>query len=403
MDKQPLTPLAQAVQQVLADITSLTEVEQVSLDQAQGRVLSKALVSPIAVPPFANSQMDGYAGRFDELRAETFLPVRLRVPAGSSPPELPFGSLARIFTGAPIPEGADTVIMQEDMTTQEQDGQLFARPSRLPDCKGRFVRQSGADIQPGQILLGPGRRLGSADIGFLASVGVQKVDVFRQPRVAIFSTGDELVQPGGALGPGQIFDSNRPMMRTVFGQYGLSVSDLGRLPDKADATREALQRASHSHDMVLTCGGVSVGEEDHVKAAVTALGSLRLWKLAMKPGKPFAFGQINRCYFVGLPGNPVSAWVTFFLLGQLLLRRLEGETAPNLLKFTAPAGFDWPRPDPREEFLRGRLDDQGFLHIHARQDSHILSSLVESTGLIRIPGNTTVVQGDRLDFFPYRF
>jgi molybdopterin molybdotransferase len=193
------------------------------------------------------------------------------------------------------------------------------------------------------------------------------------------------------------------MMRAFSGKFGLSVSDLGRLPDKADATREALQRASQSHDMVLTCGGVSVGEEDHVKAAVTAIGSLRLWKLAMKPGKPFAFGQIGSCYFVGLPGNPVSAWVTFFVLGQLLLRRLEGETAPKPLTLTASAGFDWPRPDPREEFLRGRLDDQGLLQIHARQDSHILSSLVESTGLIRIPANTAVVQGDRLDFFPYRF
>lgn len=398
-----MTPLAQALEQLLADITPLTEVEQVSIDQAQGRVLSTALVSPIAVPPFANSQMDGYAGRFDELQADTFLPVRLRVPAGSSPPALPLGSLARIFTGAPIPAGADTVMMQEDMTTQEQDGQLVAKPTCLPDSKGRFVRQSGADLQPGQTLLGPGRRLGSADIGLLASVGVQKADVFRQPRIAIFSTGDELLQPGGTLGPGQIFDSNRPMMRAFFSQFGLSVTDLGQLPDKADTTREALQHASQSHDMVLTCGGVSVGEEDHVKAAVTAIGSLRLWKLAMKPGKPFAFGQIGRCYFVGLPGNPVSAWVTFFVLGQLLVRRLEGETAPKPLTFTASAGFDWPRPDPREEFLRGRLDDQGLLQIHARQDSHILSSLVESTGLIRIPANTAVVQGDRLDFFPYRF
>jgi molybdopterin molybdotransferase len=398
-----VTPLAQAVERVLADLTPLTEVEQVSIDQAQGRVLSTALTSPIAVPPFANSQMDGYAGRFDELRADTFLPVRLRVPAGSNPPALPLSSLARIFTGAPIPAGADTVMMQEDMTTQEQDGQLVAKPTRLPDSKGRFVRQSGADLQPGQKLFGPGQRLGSADIGLLASVGVTQVDVFRRPRVAIFSTGDELVQPGGTLGPGQIFDSNRPMMRAFFSQFGLSVTDLGQLPDKADTTREALQHASQSHDMVLTCGGVSVGEEDHVKAAVAAIGSLRLWKLAMKPGKPFAFGQIGSCYFVGLPGNPVSAWVTFFVLGQLLLRRLEGETKPKPLTLTAPAGFDWPRPDSREEFLRGRLDDQGFLQIHARQDSHILSSLVESTGLIRIPAHTAVVQGDRLDFFPYRF
>ena len=398
-----MTPVSQALQQILAEIGFVAGTEYVEVSQASGRVLASNPVSPMAVPAFANSQMDGYAGRFDDFQSYSFLPVVMRIPAGSSPARLAPGALARIFTGAPIPSGADTVVMQEDVQTEQRDSQLFARPVKPPEARGQFVRQSGADLQPGQRLFESGHRLSSADVGLLASIGIGQVHVTRRPRVALFSTGDELVQPGEEPQPGQIFDSNRPMMRAWFRHLGLHVTDLGCLQDKAELTREALAEASESHDLVLTCGGVSVGEEDHVKAAVSALGRLSLWKLAMKPGKPFAFGQIGDCYFVGLPGNPVSAWVTFFVLGQLIVRRLEGERAPTQLKVKLPAGFHWPRPDSREEFLRGGIDLQGHLQIHARQDSHILSSLAQSHGLVRVPAGTCVAPGDLLDFFPYRF
>ena len=398
-----MTPVSQALQQLRRQIGFVPGTERVELSQACGRVLASSVVSPMAVPAFANSQMDGYAGRFDEIQPNVYLPVAMRVPAGTSPSALPLGSLARIFTGAPIPAGADTVVMQEDMQTEERDEQVLAAPVKRPQAKGQFIRHPGADLQPDQPIFKPGHRLGSADIGLLASVGIGQILVNRQPRVALFSTGDELVQPGESLQPGQIYDSNRPMMRAWFRQLGLPLTDLGCLQDKAGLTREAIAKASENHDLIITCGGVSVGEEDHVKAAVSALGRLDLWKLAMKPGKPFAFGQVGACYFMGLPGNPVSAWVTFFILGQQLVRRLEGETEGEQFRVRLPSGFHWPKPDSREEFLRGWLDEQGRILTHSRQDSHILSSLAESQGLVRVPAGTSVVPGDPLDFFPYRF
>lgn len=398
-----MTPVLQALQQLRRQIGFVPGTERVELSQACGRVLASGVVSPMAVPAFANSQMDGYAGRFDEIQPNVYLPVAMRVPAGKSPSALPLGSLARIFTGAPIPAGADTVVMQEDMQTEERGGQVLAAPVKRPQAKGQFIRYPGVDLQPDQPIFEPGHRLGSADIGLLASVGLSHISVNRQPRVALFSTGDELVQPGESLQPGQIYDSNRPMMRAWFRQLGLPLTDLGCLQDKAVLTREAIAKASENHDLIITCGGVSVGEEDHVKAAVSALGRLDLWKLAMKPGKPFAFGQVGACYFMGLPGNPVSAWVTFFILGQQLVRRLEGETESEQFRVRLPSGFHWPKPDSREEFLRGRLDEQGRILIHSRQDSHILSSLAESQGLVRVPAGTSVVPGDPLDFFPYHF
>ncbi|MEK9812681.1 MAG: gephyrin-like molybdotransferase Glp [Bordetella sp.] len=398
-----MTPVSEAVKKILAEIGHVSQTELVEVSQALGRVLASGLISPMAVPAFANSQMDGYAGRFDDFQVDRYLPLSMRVPAGSQPEPLPAHSVARIFTGAPIPEGADTVVMQENMQLEERAGQVFAKPFKPPTTQGQFIRLPGADLQPDQSLFKPGHRLGSADIGLLASVGIQRVKVNCLPRIGLFSTGDELVQPGKTLSPGQIYDSNRPMMRAWFSQLGICVTDLGCLPDKAESTRQALAKASETHDLVLTCGGVSVGEEDHVKGAVSALGQLSLWKLAMKPGKPFAFGRMGGCYFVGLPGNPVSAWVTFFVLGQLIVRRLEGEPQPSLWKISLPAGFDWQKPDAREEFLRGSIDSQGRLQIHSRQDSHILSSLAQSQGLVRVPAGTTVKMGEPLDFFPYHF
>ncbi len=396
-----MTPVSEAVNKILAEIGHVPQTEPVEVGQALGRVLASGLVSPMASPAFANSQMDGYVGRFDDFQVDRYLPVSLRVPAGSQPEPLPALSVARIFTGAPIPEGADTVVMQENMQLEERAGQVFAKPLKRPTTQGQFIRLPGADLQPHQRLFKPGHRLGSADIGLLASVGIQRVKVNCLPRIGLFSTGDELVQPGEKLSPWQIYDSNRPMMRAWCKHLGIGVTDLGCLPDNAESTRQALAKASETHDLVLTCGGVSVGEEDHVKGAVSALGQLSLWKLAMKPGKPFAFGRMGGCYFVGLPGNPVSAWVTFFVLGQLIVRRLEGESQPSLWKISLPAGFDWQKPDIREEFLRGSIDSQGRLQIHSRQDSHILSSLAQSQGLVRVPAGTPVKMGEPLDFFPY--
>ena len=287
--------------------------------------------------------------------------------------------------------------MQED-TEALGDGQVrFHQPA----AAGQFVRPAGGDLQVGQVVLPSGRRLSAADVGLLASIGLAEVSVCTRLRVGVFSSGNELRQPGEPLADGQIYDSNRPMIMSLVRGMGLAVEDLGSLPDCLETTRRRLSEGGQKCDVLLTCGGVSVGEEDHIKSAVTAEGTLDLWKIAIKPGKPFAFGRVGRAAFLGMPGNPVSAWVTFVLLVRPFLLRASGQADVSLGAVWVPAGFDKPNTDARQEFLRASIDPSGHAVLHPRQNSQILSSISESEGLLEVPMNAPVARGDRLRFFPF--
>jgi len=413
-----MTPLSVAVDQLLTKAVPVTETEALPVVEAAGRVLAAPVVSGCNVPAFANSQMDGYAARAQDLVAGQVYAVSQRIAAGQTPMPLMAGSLARIFTGAPMPDGADTVVMQEDTEPADvarasvagsgsgsgpESGSVSptVRVLRV-SAPGQFVRKPAADLRLGQTVLAAGHRLRAADLGLLSSIGCTEVKVVRRLRAAVFSSGDELVAPGQPLSPGKIYDSNRPMMMALLRGLGVEVTDMGCLPDRLEATRAALVAAAGAHDLLMTSGGVSVGEEDHMKAAVQAEGSLDLWRIAVKPGKPFAHGRIGAAAFVGLPGNPVSSWVTFVMLVQPFVRRLGGETRSAPVRCLLTAGFDWTKPDNREEFLRGHLNDAGQIVLHDRQDSHILSSVCESEGLVRIPPGETVTQGQSVWFYPFQ-
>ncbi|MFM1881585.1 MAG: hypothetical protein RLZZ344_1819 [Pseudomonadota bacterium] len=405
-----MTPLSAAVDALLARASPVVGVETLPVGTSAGRVLAESVVSDCNVPAFANSQMDGYAARSEDLVAGQVYRVSQRVAAGQSPVALVPGSLARIFTGAPMPEGADTVVMQEDTASVESSavdagdavgafGSVRVLQIGRP---GQFVRQPAADLRVGQAVLPAGHRLRAADLGLLSSIGCTHVTVVRRLRAAVFSSGDELVAPGQPLSAGKIYDSNRPMMIALLRGLGVEVTDMGCLPDTLSATREALAVAAVDHDLLMTSGGVSVGEEDHMKAAVQAEGILDLWKIAIKPGKPFAHGRIGSAAFVGLPGNPVSSWVTFVMLVQPFVRRLGGEIQTAPMRCLLTAGFDWPKPDRREEFLRGGIDAEGRVVLHNRQDSHILSSVCESEGLVRIPPGEPISAGQTVWFYPFQ-
>ena len=377
-------------------------VESVALGQALGRVLAESVAAPFDVPAFDNSQMDGYAVRLADLQADASgntspLPIGARIAAGDPLTTLPPESVARIFTGAPIPAGADAVIMQEQAALQPDGRVVF---SAIPPL-GENIRPRGGDLATGQTVLSAGIRLSAADLGLLASVGHPAVRVYKPLRVAVFSSGNELRQPGQALGSGQIYDSNRPMVMGLVAGLGCEVSDLGCLPDRFEVTRDALAAAAQDHDIILTCGGVSVGEEDHIKAAVQDQGELDLWKVAIKPGKPFAHGRIGQAHFMGMPGNPVSAWVTFVLLVRPFVLKASGLADPMPEAVWLQAGFDWPKPDSRQEFLRAWIDDEGRVGIHAKQNSQLLSSVSGSRGLVEIPAKTPIQKGDQVRYFGY--
>ena len=346
--------------------------------------------------------MDGYALRSADVpQAGTVLPVSQRIPAGSVGGPLAPGTAARIFTGAPVPEGADVVVMQEDCEALEDGG---VRVQVVPQA-GRNIRRAGEDIALGARVLAAGRRLDPAAVGLAASIGLARLEVARRPRVALFSTGDELVMPGEvapqAMRPGAIYNSNRFFLRALAQRLGCEVTDFGIVPDQLEATKDVLREASREHDVILTSGGVSVGEEDHVKPAVQALGSLDLWMIAIKPGKPFAYGRVGGAHFMGLPGNPVSSLITFMVLVRPFLLRLQGvsEVAPKGI--AARAAFDWPRADRRREFLRARLDAQGELELFANQGSGVLTSTVWGDGLIDTPPGCAIARGDSVRFLPF--
>jgi molybdopterin molybdotransferase len=368
---------------------------------ALGRVLAADVVSAIDVPPQDNSSMDGYALRVaDVAQAGTVIPVTQRIAAGHVGAPLAAGSAARIFTGAQVPAGADAIVMQEQC---EPAGEGRVRINAVP-AAGQWIRRRGEDVRAGAIVLRAGTRLAPQALGLAATVGAATVTVVRRPRVALFSTGDELVMPGTvapeALPPGAIYNSNRFTLRGLLQAAGCEITDLGIVPDRLDATRAAVRDAAARHDLILTSGGVSVGEEDHIRPAVAAEGRIELWQVAIKPGKPLAFGQVGRALFIGLPGNPVSSFVTFLMAVAPLLRALQGMDAALPQPLPLRADFDWPRPDKRREFLRVRRNAQGGLDLFANQSSGVLTSAVWADGLVDNAPGQPIARGDTVRYLP---
>ena len=351
--------------------------------------------------------MDGYALRCaDVAQAGTVLSQSQRIAAGMAAQPLEAGTLARIFTGAPLPPGAEAVVMQEDCTVLEtgEAGLPQVRVNAVAHA-GQWIRRAGEDVSRGAVVLARGIRLGPAELGQAAGVGMDTLRVMRRPRVALFSTGDELVMPGACapedMPPGAIYNSNRFFLVALLRRLGCQVTDLGIVPDQRAATVEALATAARTHDVIVTSGGVSVGEEDHIKPAVQQLGSLDLWQIAIKPGKPFAHGRIGQAHFVGLPGNPVSSFVTFLLLVRPLLIKLQGAVDSGLHGVPTRADFDWGRPDKRQEFLRVRRNARGGLDLFPNQSSGVLTSLVWGDGLVNLPPGQVIAQGDLVSYVSF--
>mgnify|MGYP001029220512 FL=1 len=403
--RPPMKPLDEALAELLDQAQPLTGAETVSTWDADGRVLQVAAVSPLQVPPQDNSAMDGYALRTADVpQAGAELPVTQRIAAGSAGQPLAPGSAARIFTGAPVPQGADAIVMQEDCEAQDGPGGVRVRVNAQPR-PGQWIRRAGEDIALGAQVLAAGTRLTPAELGLAASIGLAQLQVARRPRVALFSTGDELVMPGDVppeqMRPGAIYNSNRFFLRALLLRLGCEVTDFGIVPDQRAATTAALRQAADAHDLILTSGGVSVGEEDHVKPAVESLGRLDLWQIAMKPGKPFAYGRIGAAHFMGLPGNPVSSYLTFLLLVRPFVLRLQGvaDVAPKATLLRAD--FAVPRADKRREFLRVRHNAAGGLDLFANQSSGVLTSAVWGDGVVDNPAGQTIATGDSVRFLSF--
>ncbi len=368
----------------------------IAIDEGLGRILAEDLVAPVNIPPMDNSAMDGYA---INTNAITSLPITLRIsqriPAGSVAQDLETGTAARIFTGASIPSGANCVVIQENCIENNNDTvsiNVTANP-------GDNIRPSGQDISTGTVALTKGLLLKPQHLGFAASMGFTALPVFRKLKVAIFSTGDELVAPGEPLLAGQIYDSNRMMLAAMCRDLGCDLTLSEQLPDNLTSTRDQLKKASGIADIIVTCGGVSVGDEDHVKRAMLDIGELDFWKIQIKPGKPFAFGHIEGKTFVGLPGNPVSAFVTFFLFAKIAIRSLQGNCDNRLTSYRAQSLFETRKTNTRTEFIRVKVSDLG-VERYPNQSSGVLSSLCWADALALIPDNTRVRRGDMIDVFP---
>ena len=408
--QRPPIPLEEALERLRAGAAphAFTETERLSTFEALGRVLAADVASTLDVPPEDNTSMDGYALRAADVPAAgTLLPVSQRIPAGVVGGPLQPGTAARIFTGAQVPAGADAVVMQEQCESvpgASGEGLGAVHVNTVPQ-PGQWVRRRGEDVQSGGIVLRRGARLTPQALGLAASVGIGELTVARRPRVALFSTGDELAMPGEPLRPGAIYNSNRFTLRGLLQAAGCEVTDLGIVEDRLDATRAALRRAAIGNDLIVTCGGVSVGEEDHLKPAVQAEGRLELWQLAIKPGKPLAFGEVHRedgsrALFIGLPGNPVSAFVTYLLAAVPVLRLLQGASGDLPAALPLRADFDWLKPDRRREFLRARLNAAGGLDLFPNQSSGVLTSAVWADGLIDNPAGQAIRSGETVRFLP---
>lgn len=399
----PLLDPDVALQRMLAAVHVLADVDVVPTAAALGRVLASDVVATIDVPPADNTQMDGYAlCSADVPVAGTSLAVSQRIPAGSVPQPLQRGTAARIFTGGLMPAGADCVVMQEDCSAEGDRVSVRVVPQ-----PGDWVRRRGLDVGAGSVVLAAGQRLRPQDLGLAAAVGVATLTVRRRPRVAVLFTGDELAMPGEPLPPGAIYNSNRFVIQALLQAAGCEVTDFGTVPDAIDATRAALRAAARGHDLIVSTGGMSVGEEDHVKPAVQAEGMLDLWQVAMKPGKPLAFGSVRRgeaageAAFIGLPGNPVASFVTFLVFVRPFLLDLQGVRETDPVALPVRAAFDWPKPDRRREFLRVRLNAQGEAELFRNQNSAVLTSTVWADGLVDNPPQQPIRRGDTLRYLPF--
>ena len=402
MMNKGLLSVDEALERLLAGARAVDEVERVPTMQGTGRVLAEALRSTMNVPPMDNSAMDGYAVRMADVPAPgARLKVAQRIMAGSVGAKLAPGTTARIFTGAPIPEGTEAIVLQEHTTT---DGDMVV-VNTVP-AKEAWIRRVGIDIRSGEEILAAGTRLRPQDTGLAASVGIANLPVRRKVRLGLFFTGDELLMPGEPLAPGRIYNSNRFTLNGLAQQTGCEVRDYGIVPDSLEATREMLRRAAAECDVIVTSGGVSVGDADFVKPAVEAEGELLLWRIAMKPGRPLAFGQVGktggrRAAFIGLPGNPVASFVTFLWFVRPFVRRTQGMTDVSTHGLELRADFEWPEADVRREFLRARRNAAGGLDLYPTQDSSVLNSTSWSDGLIDNPGGRAIRRGDTVKFYPY--
>ena len=390
-----------ALSRLLASAATLSECSSLPTLAAVGRVLASAQHATVDSPALDNSAMDGYALAVADVPClATRLPVSQRIAAGSVGSRLQPGTAARIFTGAPIPPGANAVVMQELCT--HTGGEVLI--NHLPQA-GDHIRRAGSDIAAGSEILPAGQRLRPQDTALAASVGIATLPVFRRLRVAVFFTGDELRMPGEPLSPGAIYNANRFLLTGLLDSLGCESRDHGQVPDDLTATRAALREAARDNDLILTSGGVSVGEEDHVKAAVDAEGRLEMWKIAIKPGKPLAFGRITaldgEVPFIGLPGNPVSSFVTFLMLVRPFLLKMQNVRHVTPPSYLLRADFDWPRPDARREFLRARRNADGGLDLFPNQSAGVLSSAVWGDGLIDNPPQQVIRRGDQLRFIPF--
>lgn len=400
-EPKALKPVNEAMEFLLSHAVSVGDTETIPVKQALGRVLAIPVKSCVNVPPWNNSAMDGYAFKHADITEGEMLTVSQRIPAGSNGTQLDKATVARIFTGAPIPPGADTVVMQEHCTAGEGEVTI----DKLPTA-GANVRLAGEDVSEDQVVLEPGTLLGPQHLGMAASVGSAELTVYRKLKVAIFSSGDELVMPGDKLEAGQIYNSNQFTLSGLLEALGCEVINLGMVEDTLDATCDALSAAAEQADLILASGGVSVGEEDHVKPAVEKLGSLELWKIAIRPGKPLAFGHVKDVPFIGAPGNPVSLFVTFSVFARPFIKKMQGVTEglhPAMLKLAAD--FEWKRPDKRREYARARMqrNDKGEMTVvvFPSRSSGVLSSVAWANGLAVIEIGQVIEKGDMVNFIPF--
>lgn len=403
-----LLPVDEALQRLKEQVKPLTDTETIPLADSLHRVLAKPVHSTIQVPPYANSSMDGYAINLDDWNDDPsqLLPISQRIAAGSVGYTLQKKTVARIFTGAPIPEGANAVVMQELCTTKAVEGVECISISQLPKANEN-IRRAGEDIQSGSCMFEAGHQLRAQDIGLLASVGVTVVDVYRQLRVAVFFTGDEIVEPGQSLAPGQIYNSNRYTLTAMLSRLGCKVIDLGNVEDTLAATIAAFKEAAGAADLIMTSGGVSVGEEDHIRPALESLGELDIWRISIKPGKPLAFGKMNNIPFIGLPGNPVSVFATTCVLARPYIKAMQGMPFAEVKGIPVRAGFEINYSVRRQEYLRVRLraDASGeqCLELFANQSSGVLTSASWADGFAVIREGESPKKGSLVEFIPFSF
>jgi len=407
MTKPPMLTAQQALDHLLSHAQTVGEMEKVAVQSALGRVLAENINSLVDVPPLDNTSMDGYALRTADAQNQgSTLRIAQRIPAGSMGTQLEIGTAARIFTGAPVPPGADTVVMQEDCTVDGDGNQVVIN---IAPTSGQWIRRRGEDLAVGKTALTAGTFLRPQELGVAASAGLTHLNVKRRVKVAAFFTGDELALPGEPLKPGGIYNSNRDTLLACLKSLGCDATDLGIVPDRLDATRDALRKASKDHDLIITSGGVSVGEEDHIKPAVTAEGRLDLWQIAIKPGKPLAFGAVRKsddskageAWFIGLPGNPVSSFVTFLLFVRPFILKLQGRGSKQPQSYLMRADFDWLKADRRNEFLRVRINERGGLDLFPNQSSGVLTSASWGDGLVDCPPNQPIKAGDMVNYIPF--